>query len=86
MSFDHLDVRREGRRWSREEAPTRHDELPGRLELIDGLLCWTNEERLLLLAALLEQVGIDAAIQLGRLETWREAVAAASLNEAIRTE
>ncbi len=44
MSFDHLDSSRESCRCTREDARTLHDELQGRLELIDGILAWTKEE------------------------------------------
>jgi hypothetical protein len=43
--------------------------------LIKGRLLWSDEERLTLLALLLENVGIDQAIKLGEIETWRVAVA-----------
>ena len=69
-----LDIRLHGRSWESEEFG-RHDELPGRLELIGGKLCWNDEERLLLLGALLEHVGTARAVQLGPLQAWQNAVA-----------
>ena len=69
-----LDIRLHGRRWESEEL-CRHDELPGRLEVIAGKLCGNDEERLLLLGALLEHVGTARVVQLGSLQAWQNAVA-----------
>jgi len=60
-----LDIRLHGRSWVSKEFG-RHDELPGTLELIAGKLCSIDEERLLLLGALLEHVGTARAVQLGK--------------------
>lgn len=70
----HLDIRIEPRHWTADEFH-RHDELPGRLDLIDGRLCVDDAERLLLLGALLEHVGTARAVQLGPLKAWADAVA-----------
>jgi hypothetical protein len=48
---------------------------PEKLEMIDGQLLWDDEERLTLLALLLENVGADAAVRLGDPKAWRAAVA-----------
>jgi hypothetical protein len=72
------DIRREGRGWTAEEFPTRVDRLMGlKLEVSEGKLFYGEETRLLLLGMLLENVGIDAAVRLGDLTCWKEAVAAA---------
>jgi hypothetical protein len=68
-----LDIRLEPRRWSGDEL-RRHDELPGRLELIQGQLCLDEDQRLLLLGALLEHVGTARAVQLGPLRAWTAAI------------
>ena len=47
----------EGRAWPGTEATQRLDLLPAKLELIRGKLQWSEEERMTLLAALLENVG-----------------------------
>lgn len=65
------DIRATGRAWGAEEMRQRHDPLPGRLEVVSGKLCWNDEERLLLLGALLENVGAEAAVRLGKLEVWQ---------------
>jgi len=47
---------------------------PARAEMIDGKLFWTDDERLTALALLLENVGIDEAVNLGDPQLWREAI------------
>ena len=68
------DIRREGRAWSRGELSERRELLPEKLEVWEGRLLWSEEERLALLAMLLENVGIDRAVQLGDPERWRAAI------------
>ena len=65
----------EGRAWAGLEAKQRHDALPARLEVIGGKLLWSDEERLVLLAALLENVEALKAVELGDPQVWRAAVA-----------
>lgn len=60
----------------------RHDELPGRLDLIRGQLCLDEDQRLLLLGALLEHVGTSRAVQLGPLEAWVSAIEERKEDEA----
>ena len=69
------DIRREGHAW-RGNALDRYARAPEKIELIDGKLFWSDEERLTMLALLLENVGADAAVRLGDPEVWRAAVAA----------
>ena len=64
----------EGRAWPGTEATQRLDLLPAKLELIRGKLLWSEEERMTLLAALLENVGALKAVQLGNPQVWRDAV------------
>ena len=68
------DIRAEGRAWH-DEAMDRYGLAPEKLELIQGKLLWTDDERLTLLALLLENVGADAAVRLGDPAVWRAAVA-----------
>lgn len=70
------DIRREGRAWGRDEALPRYERTPEKIEMIKGKLFWSDDDRLTMLALLLENVGVDAAVKLGRPEVWREAVAA----------
>lgn len=69
-----FDIRTVGRRWTDEEAAVLHDELPGRLEMVNGMLCLDEEQRLLLLGALLEHVGTERAVRLGPFRSWKQAI------------
>ncbi len=68
------DIRREGRAWTPEEFAVRWPLTPEKFELIDGKIFWSDDERLNLLAMLLENVGIDAAVRLAPAQLWREAL------------
>jgi hypothetical protein len=70
-----LDIRRKGRAWNMDEAGQRIRLFPARAEMIDGKFFWEEEDRLIALALLLENVGIDKAIRLGNPEVWKEAIA-----------
>ena len=70
-----FDIRREGRKWSREEIEQKYYKLsPEKIELIEGKMFWNEEERLAMLALLLENVGMDAAVALGDPDLWRQAI------------
>lgn len=69
------DIRREGRAWRGDEALDRFRLAPEKLEMIRGRLFWSDEERVTLLALLLENVGVDQAVRLGDPNVWRAAVA-----------
>lgn len=69
------DIRREGRAWGRDEGLSRYELTPEKMEMFDGRLYAYDEERLTMLALLLENVGIDRAIRLGDPRLWREAIA-----------
>lgn len=68
------DIRREGRAWSLDEIDVRWALTPEHFELIDGKMFFEEEQRIHLLAMLLENVGIDAAVRLAPAELWREAL------------
>jgi hypothetical protein len=68
------DIRRKGRSWTREEFAVRWPLTPENFEAIDGKIFWGDEDRLNLLAMLLENVGIDAVIRLAPVSVWREAL------------
>ena len=72
------DIRREGRRWVGGEMMARLDGAPEKMEVSGGKLYWSERERLVMLAILLEQCGMDAAVRLGNPRLWRAAVAALS--------
>lgn len=72
------DIRLSGRAWAKDEAFARHDLVAGtcRIEMIQGKLLWSDEDRLVLLALLLENVGALRAAKLGDPNVWRDAVKA----------
>lgn len=61
--MDDLDIRLWGRSWRTDEM-SRHDDLTGRLEMWEGKLCLDEEQRCVLLGALLEHVGTACALKL----------------------
>ena len=69
-----LDVGLEGRRWTVDEWHARGAALPEKFELIEGRMFWSQEERLALLAALLENVGLVEAVRLAPKERWLAAL------------
>ncbi len=69
------DLRLEGRVWQGPEAMARYQLTPEKMEMIGGKLFWSDEERLTMLALLLENVGVDQAVRIGDPEVWRAAVA-----------
>ena len=68
-------IRRAGRAWRGKEAHERYQLTPDKFEMIDGKLFWDEGDRLMLLGLLLENVGVDRAVQLGDPRVWRAAVA-----------
>jgi hypothetical protein len=69
------DIRREGRRWSREEIDSHYRMAPDKIELIGGMVFGTEADRMTMLGLLLENLGVDNAVRLGDPEVWRAAVA-----------
>jgi hypothetical protein len=68
------DIRRQGRRWNGEEFDKRIYQAPEKIEFVGGI--FTNEdERLIVLAMLLENLGIDQVVRLGNPADWKAAVA-----------
>jgi hypothetical protein len=79
------DIRREGRSWTPEEFTARVDRLLGvELEVSRGKLFGSEETRRLILGMLLENVGMDAVVQLGDLARWKEAVFTAEQERSAR--
>ncbi len=69
------DIRRQGRKWSRAEIEQKYHKLcPEKIELIEGRMFWSDEQRLNMLALLLENVGMDAAVSLGDPALWKQAI------------
>ena len=67
-------IGREGRQWGGEEFEKRIYQAPEKIEYKGGILIYESE-RLTVLAMLLENLGIDNAVQLGNLEDWKAAIA-----------
>lgn len=70
------DIRREGRAWQGAEARRRWQMTPQKLEMLEGKLLSSDEERTRLLGLLLENMGADQAVRLGDPNVWIEAAEA----------
>jgi hypothetical protein len=68
------DIRQEGRQWSREELERRLYQAPEKIEFVGGIFA-SEEERMTVLAMLLENLGIDKVVRLGDPADWKAAVA-----------
>jgi hypothetical protein len=68
------DIRGEGRAWG-NEAMDRYYLTPEKIEMVQGKLLWSDEDREQLLCLLLENVGANRAVAFGSPQVWREAVA-----------
>ena len=68
------DIRREGREWKGEEFDKRIYQAPEKIEYVGGIFI-DERQRLTVLAMLLENLGIDKAVQLGNLQDWKAAIA-----------
>ena len=70
-----FNIQRQGRKWNRTEVEQKYRTLcPEKIELIEGRMFWTDEQRLNMLALLLENVGMDAAVRLGDSDLWKQAI------------
>lgn len=74
MSGVRWDIRREGRAWNGPEFRARLELTPEKFEVWEGRLFFDDQQRLDLLAMLLENLGVDRAVRLGHPAVWREAV------------
>jgi hypothetical protein len=68
------DIRRQGRQWTREESRHRLYQAPEKIEFVGGIFT-SERQRLTVLAMLLENLGIDKAVRLGKPEDWKAAIA-----------
>jgi len=68
------DIRRRGRAWTDTEAPQRWELTPEKLEIWDGKLLFSDQERRALLGLLLENQGADEAVRMGDPAVWIDAV------------
>lgn len=72
-----FDIRRQGRAWGSGEADDRLRRLgPCRIEVFDGRLFSDEFQRRLLLGMLLENLGLEVALELATAHRWRKALAA----------
>jgi hypothetical protein len=63
-----------GARWTVDVFDQLAEMLPEKMELIEGKLFWSQRERIGMLAAMLEQVGLVEAVRLAPKELWLEAL------------
>jgi hypothetical protein len=68
------DIQREGRVWSHEEFERRIYQAAEKIEYTGGIFTY-EDERLTVLAMLLENLGVNKAVQLGNLPDWKAAIA-----------
>ena len=73
-------IEREGREWKGEEFDKRIYQAPRKIEYVGGIFI-NERQRLTVLAMLLENLGIDKAVQLGNLEDWKAAIAELEVKE-----
>lgn len=66
-------IGREGREWNGEEFDKRIYQAPEKIEYVGGIFI-DERQRLTVLAMLLENLGIDKAVQLGNPEDWKAAI------------
>lgn len=69
-----FDIGLEGKRWTVKRFHELDDVLPEKFELIDGKLFWSERERLGLLGAMLEQIGLAKAVTLAPKALWMQAL------------
>ena len=68
-------IRREGQPWVGEKFSGRIYQAPEQIEFDGGRIFTDDDERLTVLAMLLENLGIDRAVRLGNPADWKAAVA-----------
>ena len=74
MTQERWDIRREGRRWTKEESERRMRYAPEKIEFVGGIFASENE-RFRVLGMLLENLGLDKVIRFGNLADWKAAIA-----------
>ncbi len=67
-------IRREGRRWTRDEFERRVYQAPEKIEFVGGIFA-SERQRLIVLGMLLENLGIDKVVQFGNVNDWKAAIA-----------
>ena len=74
MTQERWDIRREGRRWTREESKRYMRQAPEEIEFVGGIFA-SEARRFIVLGMLLENLGIDKVVRFGNLEDWKAAIA-----------
>lgn len=74
MAASILNVEDFDREWKGEEFDKRIYQAPEKIEYIGGIFI-NERQRLTVLAMLLENLGIDKAVQLGNPKDWKAALA-----------
>ena len=74
MTQERWDIRREGRRWTKEESERGMRYAPEKIEFVGGIFA-SESERFRVLGMLLENLGIDKVIRFGHLTDWKAAIA-----------
>jgi hypothetical protein len=75
-----FDVRRAGTKLETQERELRMRIAPEKIEFIGGIFAG-DQERRLVLGMILEILGIDTAVEYGRLDDWKAAIAARERRE-----
>lgn len=73
-------IAREGREWRGDEFQKRIYQAPEKIEYRGGIFL-DERQRFTVLAMLLENLGIDKAVQLGKPEDWKAAIAEVEFKE-----
>jgi hypothetical protein len=74
MSQERWDIRRQGRKWTREEFERRLYMAPEKIEFVGGIFAGESQ-RCMVLGMLLENFGIDKVVRFGNLADWKAAIA-----------
>ena len=74
MTQERWDIRRQGRRWTKEEVERRLRQAPEKIEFVGGIFAG-ERQRFLVPGTLLENLGIDKVVRFGNLEDWKAAIA-----------
>lgn len=78
---------RQGREWQSDESETRMKQLPEgwRIEIHKGRLGWNDEERLTVLAMLLENLGFQTVVSMGSCDDWESVFFDRAIREILRS-
>jgi hypothetical protein len=73
MTQERWVIPREGHRWTREEFERRFDETRPAIAFSDASIT-SESQRYVLLALILQDLGIDAVVRFGNLADWKAAI------------